>query len=265
MPNLTVTILGCGGSAGVPLIGGNWGAADPLNPKNNRTRPSIYVASDSEGLLIDTSPDCRTQLLRENVKSVTAVVYTHAHADHMNGIDDIRSINWMMGRKIDVYGDENTFDIIRTRFSYIVEGQGSHHYYVPHVELHKITSDINGSFSIGDIRLRAFEQDHGYSTSLGYVFNDRCAYTTDAKALSDDVLSALADLRLDLWVVDACRDKVHSTHSHLEQTLSWIERVRPRHAVLTHMSHDVDYETWRQKLPAGVEPAFDGMKLIVPY
>jgi phosphoribosyl 1,2-cyclic phosphate phosphodiesterase len=251
---MKVTILGCGSSNGVPLIGGNWGACDPANPRNRRTRVSILVEQGDTTLIVDTSPDMRQQMLACALKKLDAVLYTHAHADHCHGIDDLRSVNWMQQRPVDIYADPVTLATLTKNFSYIFHGVGEGEYYKPSVIAHEIT----GTFQVGAIGITPFVQDHGYSKTLGYRFGD-VAYSTDVHSLDDAAFDALHGIKT--WIVDCVRETPHPTHSHLAQTLEWIARVKPEHAFLTHMNHLMDYDTLVQKLPAGVLPAYDGLVL----
>jgi len=251
---MKITILGCGSSGGVPLIGNVWGACDPNNPRNRRTRVSILVEQGDAALLVDTTPDMREQLLAAKVQKITSVLYTHAHADHCHGIDDLRSVNWLTQKPIPVYADAKTIGELKTRFPYIFRPQEEGHYFVPSITTHA----IDGAFTVDGVSVQPILQDHGYSTSLGFRFGD-FAYSTDVHTLDDAAYAALEGVKI--WVVDCVRESTHPTHSHLAQTLEWIERVKPQQAYLTHMSHHLDYATLSAKLPAGVFPAYDGLVL----
>lgn len=249
---MKITILGCGTSTGVPLIGNDWGACDPEEPKNRRLRPSILVEEGDTAVLVDTSPDMRQQLLDNHVNKLDAVLYTHAHADHCHGIDDLRTVNWMMQKSIDIYATPVTMNELRARFPYVMTSTDGSSYYKPSV----IPHEVHGAFSIGDLSILPFDQDHGFSRSTGYRFGS-FAYSTDVHKMDDAGFEVLRGIRV--WVVDSLRREPHNTHSHLAQTLAWIERVRPQRAILTHMNHSMDYRTLCHELPPGVEPAFDGM------
>ena len=252
---MKITILGCGSSGGVPLIGNNWGACDPGDPRNRRSRVSILVEDGNAALLVDTSPDMRQQLLTANVQKISAVLYTHAHADHCHGIDDLRSVNWLMDKPVPIYGDDTTLNDLQIRFPYVFKGSSvPGHFYRPSVETHR----INGPFEVDGVKVVPFRQDHGHGHSLGFRFGD-FAYSTDVHKLDEAAFSALAGVTL--WVVDCVREEPHPTHSHLAQTLEWIERVNPDRAYLTHMSHTLDYAKLEAKLPARVRPAYDGLVL----
>lgn len=258
---MKVTILGCGGSTGVPLIGNFWGDCDPANPRNRRRRASILVEQDDTTILVDTSPDLREQLLDARVTRLDAVLYTHGHADHLHGIDDLRSVNYLMdGRAIDIHADRATLDLIAERFGYV--------FTEPHptadLVVYKPTlvpHAIEGPFRVGAIGITPFEQDHGYGPTLGFRFGP-IAYSTDVKRLPEAAFDTLSGV--DTWIVDSLREALHPTHATVGEALDWIARVGPRHAILTHMSQHLDYATLSAKLPPGVEPAYDGMVIEVP-
>lgn len=249
---MKITVLGCGSSGGVPLIGGNWGMCDPANPRNRRTRVSILVEQGDTTLLVDTSPDLRQQALACGLRKLDAILFTHAHADHCHGIDEVRSINWLMQKPIDVYADPVTMGELGKRFNYIFSHEGQGTYYRPSI----IAYEIAGAFKVGDVDIVPFAQDHGYSTTLGYRFGD-FAYSTDVHRLDEKAFTALQGIKT--WVVDCVQMEEHPTHSHLAQTLAWIERVKPERAFLTHMSHKLDYDALCAILPAHVRPAYDGL------
>jgi phosphoribosyl 1,2-cyclic phosphate phosphodiesterase len=255
---MRVTVLGCGPSTGVPVIGGSWGRCDPNDPRNRRRRVSVLVEVGAVTILIDTSPDLREQLLDAGVSWIDAVVMTHAHADHLHGIDDLRSVNRLMGSAIPLYADARTLAEIESRFGYVfkpVEPPG--HFYKPTVVPHEIA----GPFKIGGVSILPFAQDHGFSTTLGLRIGG-FAYSTDVTELDDKAFAALEGI--ELWVVDCLRREPHPTHSHLAKTLSWIARVRPRRAVLTHMDQSLDYRELCLELPNGIEPGSDGLVIELP-
>ena len=249
---MKITVLGCGSSSGVPLIGGNWGLCDPAEPRNRRTRVSILVEHEGTTLLVDTSPDMRQQLLGCDIKKLDAVLYTHAHADHCHGIDELRALNWLMQKPVDVYADPETLAELAHRFAYIFDGGGHGHYYRPAVN----AQAIHGPFSVGGVAVTPIRLNHGDIFSLGFRFGD-FAYCTDVHALDEAAFAALAGVKI--WLVDCVRREPHPTHSHLEQTLAWIARVQPAQAYLTHMNHTMDYATLAASLPPGVAPAHDGL------
>jgi phosphoribosyl 1,2-cyclic phosphate phosphodiesterase len=250
---MRVTILGCGASTGVPVIGGNWGRCDPADRRNRRRRVSVLVEIGGTVILIDTSPDLREQLLDAGVTRLDAVVITHAHADHLHGIDDLRSVNRLMQRPIPLYADAQTLAEIEHRFGYVLEPISEPgRYYKPTL----VPCEIVGAFEIHGIPVLPYVQDHGFSTTLGIRIAG-FAYSTDVTELDDDAFAAIAGV--ELWIVDCLRREPHPTHSHLAKTLSWIARVRPRRAVLTHMDQSMDYRELSSELPSGVEPGQDGL------
>ena len=252
---MRVTMLGCGPSWGVPRIGGDWGACDPANPRNRRRRCSVMVEEGSRRILVDTSPDMREQLLDAHVAALDAVLLTHAHADHLHGIDDLRTVNRLMGRAIPLYADAETIAEIEQRFGYIfapINPAARASFYKPALVRHV----IDGPFEAAGMAVTTFAQDHGFSISQGFRIG-RFAYSTDVIELDEQAFAALAGA--ELWIVDCIRREPHVTHSHLEKTLAWIARLRPRRAVLTHMDESLDYATLRAELPPGVEPGYDGL------
>jgi len=253
MTKMRITILGCGSSGGVPLIGNRWGACDPNNPRNRRSRVSVLVEKNGTTILIDASPDMRAQLLACNLQKLDAVLFTHSHADHCHGIDELRSINWLTKKPMDIYADTKTMQDLKVRFDYIFNGT-TDKFYKPSATPHV----IDGAFEIGDIKITPFEQNHVNMTTLGFRLDD-FAYSTDVKTLDEAAFAVLADVKV--WVVDCVRREPHPTHSHLAQTLEWITRVKPQRACLTHMNESLDYAALATELPAGVEPAYDGITI----
>ncbi|MDP1974785.1 MAG: MBL fold metallo-hydrolase [Alphaproteobacteria bacterium] len=252
---LKVTILGCGGSMGVPIIGNYWGQCDPLNPKNYRTRASIIVEKEGQRLLIDSSPDLRTQLLRENIDIVDAVLYTHAHADHIHGLNDLRAICRNRSKPLDIYADPKALKEIMESFAYaftpnFIEGMFFKPVLIPH--------EIIGKFSHGIFDIMPIDQDHGYTSSLGFRIDD-FAYSTDVMRLDETAFQQLEGIKI--WVVDCIRMSEHPTHASLDTTLSWIERIKPEQAYLTHMSEELDYNALLKILPKNVVPCYDGLIL----
>ena len=252
---MRVVILGCGTSGGVPRPDGDWGACDPNEPRNWRTRPSIWVESEGTSILVDSSPDLRAQALAARIERIDAVLYTHDHADHTHGIDDLRIFALGAGRPIDVYTDAPTSASLMQRFSYAFF-QGDQALYPP------ILTNvlIDGPFRVGGIDVRPFSQNHGPIETLGFRFG-RVAYSTDLVELSDEAFEVLAGV--EVWIVDALRDQPHPTHANLATTLGWIERLKPARAILTHMTSELDYQALKGRLPEGVEPAYDGLVIEV--
>lgn len=259
----TLTILGCGSSGGVPRIGGNWGNCDPQNPKNTRRRCSVLVEKTgpqgTTKVLIDTGPDMRQQLIDADVAHLDGVVYTHAHADHVHGIDDLRQLVFLMKERIKVWADKETEGSLISRFGYaFVQPEGSN--YPPILDLHA----IRGPFTIdgpgGQITLIPIPVEHGQIDALGFRVG-ALAYIPDVSDIPEESLALLT--QLDCFVIDALRYSTHPSHAHLAQTLAWIETLAPTRAVLTNMHIDLDYETLAAQTPDNVMPAFDGMTLPV--
>ncbi len=258
---LRATILGCGSSGGVPRLGGEWGECDPRDPKNRRRRCSLLLERIGPGgttrVLIDTSPDMRAQLLDAGIGALDAVVYTHSHADHVHGIDDLRQIVFNMRKRLPVWADAPTQEALLARFGYaFVQPAGSP--YPPILDLYT----IDGTFGIdgagGAIALTPFRVNHGSMDALGFRIGP-LAYLPDVLRIPEDAWTHLQGL--DCWIVDALRRRPHPTHAHLDLTLEWIERARPARAVLTNMHVDLDHATVEAETPAHVTPAHDGMVL----
>ncbi len=259
MAQLTFTILGCGSSGGVPRLGNDWGDCDPTNPKNRRRRCALLVTRETDGgttrVLIDTPPDLREQLLDAGVGAVDAVVYTHSHADHMHGIDDLRQVVYNLGRRLAVWADGPTQEALLSRFGYaFVQPPGSP--YPPILDLHAITGPVTIDGAGGAVTLTPFRAEHGSMDALGFRIGP-LAYLPDAVAIPKESWPLLTGL--ECWIVDALRRKPHPTHAHLAMTLDWIARARPARAILTNMHIDLDYDTLKAELPCHISPAYDGM------
>jgi phosphoribosyl 1,2-cyclic phosphate phosphodiesterase len=262
---LTVTILGCGSSGGVPRPALGWGACDPSNPKNRRRRCSILVErSGAEGkttVVVDTGPDLREQLLSAGVERIDGVLYTHEHADHTHGVDDLRSLFMRQRRRLDVYFDAATAALMRDRFAYCFSTPSGSNY-PPILNEHviapgrKVVIDGPG----GAVAAMPFLQDHGDITSLGFRFGS-LAYSSDLVDLPADSQEALTGL--EVWIVDALRDHPHPAHFSVADALRWVERLTPKRAILTNLHSDLDYAALTARLPAHVVPAFDGMQITV--
>lgn len=256
--SLRVVMLGSGTSSGVPRIGGDWGACDPFNPRNARTRVSILVESDTTRILVDTSPDMRGQLLAVDVVQLDAVLWTHDHADHAHGIDDLRQIMHHRGTPVPGYGHPATMRRLTERFAYAFEGREG---YRPTIETHLLGE---GETLIGDIAVRWVAQPHGAIYSTGFRFDldgKSVSYATDFHEMTDEMVALYAGT--DLLVIDALRHKPHPTHPHLTMSLEAIERIGPGHAVLTHMDQSMDYATLCATLPQGIEPGYDGLTFLL--
>jgi phosphoribosyl 1,2-cyclic phosphate phosphodiesterase len=255
---MKVTILGCGGSGGVPLIGCKCPVCTSSDSRNKRTRVSIVVAEGDTCILVDTSPDLRQQFLANGLSKVDAVFLTHSHADHLHGIDDLRSVNFHRNAPLDIWSDKQTLSEATRRFGYAfnpprhVDGV----WYAPSLRPREMT----GPVTIGPVTVVPFHQEHGgdRDPTLGLRFG-KFAYSTDVKVMPEEAFAVLAGV--EVWVVDCLQERVNIAHSDLAQTLAWIDRLKPKRAILTHMNHTVDYATWKARLPAGVEPAYDGMTI----
>jgi len=262
------TILGCGSSGGVPRPALGWGACDPKNPKNRRRRTALLIERRSAAghvtrVLVDTSPDLREQLLDANVPWLDGVLYTHAHADHCHGIDDLRALVLHKRRRIDIYCDAMTSELLRTRFGYcFATPPGSE--YPPIVNEHRMSAGhpvtVNGEG--GPVAAQPLLQVHGDITSLGFRFGP-LAYSCDVSDLPAETVSELAGV--ETWILDALRYTPHPSHLSLSEALSWVARVKPKRAILTNLHADLDYDTLRRELPPNVEPAFDGMQITAKH
>jgi len=251
---MKVRILGSGTSSGVPRIGNDWGACDPGNPRNRRTRASIIVESETTRILVDTSPDMREQLLAADVSNVDAVIWTHDHADHCHGIDDLRQVYHARGVPVRGLARAETLDPLMTRFAYAFNGRAG---YPPTVAGEILASET----WIGDIRVRAVDQPHGGILSAGLRFEHdgkSIGYATDFNILTDDMRSLYQGL--DIWIVDALRRFPHPSHPELSAVLRWIDELQPKRSALIHMDNSMDYETLVRELPSGVEPGYDGLE-----
>jgi phosphoribosyl 1,2-cyclic phosphate phosphodiesterase len=262
--SVTFTILGCGSSGGVPRLGQGWGACDPNNPKNRRRRCSLMVerAGDNGAkthVLVDMSPDLREQLLGLEISRLDAILLTHSHADHIHGIDDVRPLVIKARRKIDLFMDAATSAVVRTNFGYVFETPAGSQYPALLTEYRLVSGysiTINGPG--GPLTTTPFQLEHGEIGALGFRFG-QIAYTPDVNAIPPESVAFLEDL--DVWIVDALRYTPHPSHFCLDETLLWIEKLRPARAILTNLHSDLDFDRLRSELPANVEPAFDGMRI----
>ena len=255
-----LTILGCGSSGGNPRIGNDWGKCDPANPKNRRRRAAALIERRNEKgsttVLVDTGPDVREQLLSVRLRVLDGVLYTHDHADHTHGIDDLRALSYIMKRRIPVWFDAPTRDSLIGRFGYVFDGKGNGYPPILKGNLIEGPSPIEIHGGAGAILAQPVVQQHGDIESLGFRFKN-VAYSPDVSGISDASAAMLEGL--DVWVVDALRHVPHPSHFSLKEALAWIERLKPKRAILTHLLGDLDYDTLLRELPAGVEPAYDGM------
>jgi phosphoribosyl 1,2-cyclic phosphate phosphodiesterase len=258
---MRVTLLGTGGSAGVPMIGGadgrgEWGACDPREPRNRRTRTSILLERNGSVLLVDTPPDLREQLLAAGVRRVDAILYTHAHADHITGLDEVRILNRLAGRPLPAFATETTLAELKRRFGYAFEPWQPPGFFRPVLTTQPVAP--GETLTAAGMEVRVFDQDHGFLHTLGLRVNG-FAYSTDVVTLGEEAFAARAGV--DTWVVGCFQRHPHQTHAWLGRVLEWVERVRPRRTVLTHMGIDMDWAWLQRHLPQGVEAGFDGAVL----
>lgn len=245
---MRLVVLGCGGSGGVPLVGGEWGACNPANPKNRRRRVSVYVEAEGTAILIDASPDLRMQLLDAGIDRLDAVLFTHEHADHCHGIDDLRYLRRASGAPaLEAWARPGTLEVLQHRFDYIFRQNGSTSgvLYRPFLT----ARTIDGPFAVGPLKIVPFEQQHGLgATTTGFRIG-AMAYSTDVVGLDDAAFAVLAGL--DLWVVDCLRFEPHPTHAHFELVMTWVERLKPKRTLLTHLNHMADYDEVARRCPRG--------------
>ena len=259
-----VVVLGCGGSSGVPNIGGadgagDWGACDPAEARNRRSRSSVVLELDGGTLLVDTGPDLREQLLACRIARVDAIAFTHAHADHVCGIDDVRSLNRIAGRPLDAWATADTLAELRDRFAYAFLPWRPPVFYRPVLQPRAVIA--GETVGILGALVATFPQVHGRIRTLG-LRSDWFAYSTDVSDLEPAAFAALRGV--DTWVIDCFQREPHGGHAHLERVLPWACRVGARRTILTHMGPDLDWDWMRRHLPAGVEAAFDGMVIEPP-
>ncbi len=262
---MKVTLLGTGGSAGVPMIGGadgsgDWGVCDPAEPRNRRTRSSIVVESpQGQRLLVDTSPEMRSQLLNCRVPGVDAIVFTHAHADHITGIDDVRILNRIANRPLPVFATGRTLAEITGRFAYAFRPWDPPWFFRPVLVANPV--EPGQTIEAAGLTVRLFNQSHGRVDTLGLRIGG-FAYSTDVMALDEAAFATLHGV--DTWVVGCfLREGQHSTHADLETVLRWVGRLKPRRTVFTHMGPGMDWGWMQANLPPGVEAGYDGMVLTV--
>lgn len=251
---MKVRILGSGTSSGVPRIGNDWGDCDPAEPRNRRMRSSIMVEHQGTRILIDTSPDMRQQLLDAQVGTFDAVLWTHEHADHVFGIDDLRQVYHALGHPVPGYARPRTAAALRQQFSYVFQGNGG---YPPTVRL----SDLPDRLRIGAIEVQVVDQPHGGITSAGLRFEAdgrAIGYATDLHEMTDDMHRLYEGL--DVWIVDALRRRPHPTHPDLATVIGWHAQLKPARTALVHMDQSMDYEELCGSLPAGIKPGYDGLE-----
>jgi len=258
---MRVTILGCGASSGVPVIGCGCAVCLSDNPKNKRTRVSIFVEfDDGFRLLVDTSPDLRQQALANGITTVDAIIYTHTHADHIHGIDDVRYFNINRDSEIDAYATLEEHAQLQARFPYVWEPRNGQFWSRATLTPHVITPGDEIRFT-DKAFVKTFRQKHGKGETLGLRLADKAVYATDVSAFNEENPVELQNMKL--FIVDCLREGEAYSHANLETALSWVEKFQPKHTVLTHMNHELEYESLRNKLPAGVEPGYDGLSILL--
>ena len=264
MGTLRVTVLGCGSSGGIPRATGDWGACDPNEPKNRRTRCGLLLqkwsgaagaTQEATTVLIDTPPDLRLQLAAARPTHLDAVLISHDHADQTNGFDDIRAFFVQQRRTIPVWLDDTTRQTFMRRFGYAFVSEGGYPAIAREGGHLSPLIPVVVTGPGGELEILPLDQDHGFSRSLGFRIGP-AAYSNDVVELPKRTFDHLHGLSL--WIVDALRDRPHPTHAHLERSLTWIESLRPQLALLTNMHIDLDYASLKARLPPGVEPAYDG-------
>lgn len=255
---MKITVLGCGASLGVPAAGGFWGDCDPDNPKNERTRASILIESDETTILVDTTPDVRYHLNKHNVSRLDAVIYTHAHSDHIHGLDDLRVISYTMGHPVPAYTNAATAKELAHRFGYVFSGSHNQ-FYKPFME---INERGYGDITIGDINMTWFEQEHGSCKTIGIRIGD-FAYSVDTLDLDETALETLKGV--ETWIVDCggymLEDDRVTTHANKKRVLKWVDMLKPEQTYLTVLTGRMDYDRLLVEFPDHVRPLYDGFEI----
>ena len=252
---MKIRILGCGTSFGVPRIGNDWGACDPAEPRNRRSRSSILIESGGQRLLVDCGPDLREQLLAADVGELDGVIVTHDHADHCHGIDELRAITQAMGRPLPIYARADVLERLRARFGYIFNSGGFYKAIAQPVAL-------ENELWVGEVRLRFVDQPHGNITSLGIRADEgsvSAVYAIDFNELTPDMRKLYQGASI--WIADCLSRRPHPTHAHLDAVVKWAEELRVREVHLSHLNNSMDYRTLLDELPAWAAPAYDGLEI----
>ncbi len=252
---MIITILGSGSSGGVPLATGDWGECDPANPKNRRTRASIHIDVDGLSFIVDTGADFRNQLLANTITKIDAVLYTHAHADHIFGMDDLRHFYFKQKQPTPIYADDVTLGYLKQAYGYAFKAPSD--VYQTFITPHEFTND---PFNVLGIKIQPVKMDHTVMTSWGFRIRN-FAYCTDFKRIEATELEKLKNL--DTIIIDCLMFDDHKTHVKFDETMAIIDTIKPKHAIFTHMNQHMDYETALKKCPAHVEPGYDGMQIIL--
>lgn len=254
---MKLRLLGAGTSSGVPRIGNDWGDCDPDEPRNRRTRASLLVEAGDTRVLVDTSPDLREQLLAADVGTVDAIVWTHDHADHTHGIDDVRQIFHALGHPVPGYARPDTAAELQAKFRYVTDGKDG---YPATIDLRT----LQYIQMLGVLSCHVADQPHGSISSAGLRFEHdgkAAGYATDFNVMTDAMRAIYSGL--DLWIVDALRRRPHPSHPTLDEVIGWVDELKPARTVLMHMDQSMDYATLRATLPPGIEPGYDGMEIVL--
>ncbi len=254
---LRIVVLGCGGSGGVPYLTGYWGECDPNNLKNHRLRPSVFLQKGNTNIVIDTGPDFRQQMIKLNQwdKTLEAVLYTHAHADHIMGLDDLRAIRFLSQKPIPIYSDQRTIKKLKKHFDFAFEERMKN--YPPMAVAHELPE--NGQLILGDIHIEWFYQNHGQIKSIGYRIGD-FAYCTDVKSFPKESFEKLHGIKT--WIVDGLPYEANQ-HADIQDVKKWVDILKPDMTYLTHMNAGCDYDTLCKQLPKNIRPAYDGLEIII--
>ena len=250
---MIVTLLGCGSSGGVPLATGDWGECDPSNPKNRRTRASIHIEIDGLSFVVDTGADFRHQMITNSVTRIDAVLYTHCHADHIFGLDDLRHFYFKQQKPTPVYADTVTLDYLKQAYGYAFKAPGG-----PYQTFIEANEFSNSSFNVLGINILPIKLDHTVMTSWGFRIHD-FAYCTDFKRIDPAEMEKLKNL--DTIIIDCLMFDDHKTHVKFDETMAILDEIKPKRAIFTHMNQHMDYETALKKCRAHVEPGYDGMRI----